>query len=84
MNPDSPDTVTGTGLQSQDIRTMATQMAADIKASGVLAPGKDGERTSFYIFEMKNDSSDTIDKEIILTKLRTELAKAMREIRPKP
>ena len=76
VNPDAPDTVTGTGLQSQDIRTMATQMAADIKASGVLAPGKDGERTSFYIFEMKNDSSDTIDKEIILTKLRTELSRA--------
>ncbi len=77
VNPDAPDTVTGTGLQSQDIRTMAQQMAADIKASGVLAPGKEGERVSFYIYEIKNDSSDVIDKEIILTKLRTELAKAM-------
>ncbi len=82
VNPDAPDTVTGTGLQSQDIRTMAQQMAADIKASGVLAPGKEGERVSFYIYEIKNDSSDVIDKEIILTKLRTELAKAMgRQVR---
>ena len=76
VNPDAPDSVTGTGLQSQDIKTMATNMAADIKAAGVLTPGKDGERVSFFIYEMKNDSSDTIDKEIILTKLRTELAKA--------
>ena len=76
VSPDAPDTVTGTGLQSQDIKTMATTMAADIKAAGVLAPGKEGERTSFYIYEMKNDSSDVIDREIILTKLRTELARA--------
>jgi PBP1b-binding outer membrane lipoprotein LpoB len=71
--PDAPDSVTGTGLQSQDIRTMAIDMAARIKASGVLAPARDGERASFFIYEMRNDSSDTIDKEIILTKLRTEL-----------
>ena len=76
VNPDAPDAVTGTGLQSQDIRTMATDMAAKIKASGVLAPGKEGERASFFIYELRNDSSDTIDKEIILTKLRTELFNA--------
>jgi PBP1b-binding outer membrane lipoprotein LpoB len=73
VNPDAPDTVTGTGLQSQDIRTMAVDMAAKIKASGVLAPSRDGERASFFIYELRNDSSDSIDKEIILTKLRTEL-----------
>ncbi|MBL8726983.1 MAG: hypothetical protein JNM25_01040 [Planctomycetes bacterium] len=74
--PDAPDSVTGTGLQSQDIRTMATDMAAKIKASGVLAPARDGERASFFIYELRNDSSDTIDKEIILTKLRTNLFEA--------
>ena len=73
---DSSDTVTGTGLQSQDIRTMASDIAAKIKASGVLAPTREGERTSFFIYEMQNDSSDTIDKEIILTKLRTNLFEA--------
>jgi hypothetical protein len=71
--PDAPDSVTGTGLQSQDIRTMATDMAAKIKASGVLAPARDGERASFFIYELR---SDTIDKEIILTKLRTNLFEA--------
>ena len=76
VRADAPDTVTGTGLQSQDIRTMAVDMAAKIKASGVLAPGKEGERSSFFIYELRNDSSDTIDKEIILTKLRTNLFEA--------
>lgn len=76
VRPDAPDTVTGTGLQSQDIRTMAVDMAAKIKASGVLAPGKEGERASFFIYELRNDSSDTIDKELILTKLRTNLFEA--------
>ncbi|MFN6148276.1 MAG: hypothetical protein ACK5AL_18110 [Planctomycetota bacterium] len=76
VRPDAPDTVTGTGLQSQDVRTMAVDMAAEIKASGVLAPGKEGERSSFFIYELRNNSSDTIDKELILTKLRTNLFEA--------
>lgn len=76
VRPDAPDTVTGTGLQSQDVRTMAVDMAAEIKASGVLAPGKEGERSSFFIYELRNDSSVTIDKELILTKLRTNLFEA--------
>lgn len=78
VDPNAEDSVTGTGLQSQDIITMAEQMAADIQAFGVLAPSRDGERASFYIYEMKNESSDTIDKEIILTKLRTNLFRAFK------
>ncbi|MFT4515955.1 MAG: PBP1b-binding outer membrane lipoprotein LpoB [Planctomycetota bacterium] len=76
VNPDAADSVTGTGLQSMDIRTMATRMAASIKEFGVLAPSRDGVRASFFIHELINDSSDTIDKTIILTKLRTDLFKA--------
>lgn len=82
VNPDAPDTVTGTGLQSQDIRTMANQMAADIKAYGVLAPTREGERASFFITELRNDSSDTIDRQLILRELRTELFRAFnRQVR---
>ena len=76
VDPDAADTVTGTGLQSMDIRTMASRMAADLQADGILSPGKDGERVSFYITELRNDSSDVIDKELILLNLRTELFKA--------
>jgi penicillin-binding protein activator len=82
VDPDAPDSVTGTGLQSQDIRTMAMDMAAKIKASGVLAPSREGERASFFIYQLRNDSSDTIDKELILTKLRTNLFEAFgRQVR---
>jgi hypothetical protein len=82
VDPDSPDTVTGTGLQSQDIRTMANRMAADIKASGVLAPTRDGVRASFFVTELRNDSSDVIDRQLILRQLRTELFQAFnRQVR---
>lgn len=79
---DSADTVTGTGLQSMDIKDMAVKMAADIKAQGVLAPTRDGERATFFIYPMNNQSSDRIDKEIILEAVRTELQKGMgRQVR---
>lgn len=74
---DEADIVTGTGLQSMDIKAMATKMAADIKASGVLAPKQGAERASFYIHELDNQSSDRIDKVIILEAIQTEIAKAM-------
>jgi PBP1b-binding outer membrane lipoprotein LpoB len=73
VDVDSSDSVTGTGLQSQDIRTMVNTMSAKLKADGILAPGKEGERVSFFITELRNDSSDVIDKQLILRELRTEL-----------
>ena len=63
---DAADSVTGTGLQSMDIRTMAQRFAAALQADGILAPGKEGERVSFYVTQLRNDSSDVIDKELIL------------------
>jgi hypothetical protein len=61
---------------------MVSQMAAKLKADGILAPGRDGERVSFFITEMKNESSDTINKQMILRDLRTELFDAFgRQIR---
>jgi PBP1b-binding outer membrane lipoprotein LpoB len=76
VRPDADDTVTGTGLQSQDIRTIAVNMAADIKATGVLAPARDGTRASFFIAPLVNESSDTINSSLIPTTIRTELFKA--------
>ncbi len=77
VDPDQPDAVGGAVLQSQDIRTMAQNMARDIQAKGVLAAAPAGERISFHITEMRNESSDTINKTMILTKLRTDLYQAM-------
>lgn len=77
IDPDAPDPVGGGKLQSQDIRTMADQMARDIVAYGVLASHDPREPITFHITELRNDSSDVIDKEIVLTKLRTTLFKSL-------
>jgi len=73
VDPDAADSVTGTGLQSMDIRTMAQRFSAKLQADGILSPGKEGDRVSFYVTELRNDSSDVIDKELILSNLQTEL-----------
>ena len=77
VDPDSPDAVGGAVLQSQDIRTMAKKMADDIRASGVLTSQSDGQTVTFHITELKNESSDVINRTIVLNKLRTELFKAL-------
>jgi hypothetical protein len=77
VDPDQPDAVGGAVLQSQDIRTMADQMSRDIVAKGVLAAAPPGERISFHITELRNESSDPINRTMILTKLRTDLFQAM-------
>ena len=76
VDPDAADTITGTGLQSMDIRTMAQRFAASLQARAILSPGKEGERAAFYVTELRNDSSDVIDKELILSNLQTELFRA--------
>ncbi len=48
----------------------------DIVSFGVLRSSDPNQRIRFHITELRNDSSDTIDKELILTKLRTNLFEA--------
>lgn len=76
-DPDSPDAVGGANLRSQDIRTMADQMARDLKASGVLLSAPQGERITFYTTGLVNESSDPINSSIVTTKLRTNLFRAL-------
>lgn len=75
VDPDAPDEVGGTGLQSQDIRTMADTMARDLGESGILTSQADAKTVTFYIMEMENQSSDTINKEIIVSGIETALLK---------
>lgn len=77
VDPDSPDAVGGAALQSQDIRTMADRMAASIRAAGVLTSTVDGQPVTFHITELKNESSDVINRSIILAKMETELFRAL-------
>jgi PBP1b-binding outer membrane lipoprotein LpoB len=68
VDPDNPDTVGGAVLESQDIRIIQT---------GVLASAPAGTRTTFHITEMRNESSDTLNRTMILMKLRTELFRGL-------
>jgi PBP1b-binding outer membrane lipoprotein LpoB len=77
VDPDSPDEVGGAALQSQDIRTIADRMARDLGSTGILTSTAAGQTVTFHITEMKNESSDVINKSIILTKLRTDLFKEL-------
>jgi len=77
VNPDTPDEVGGAALESQDIRTVADNMSRDIIASGILRSSDPTQRVSFYVIGLENHSSDVIDKEIMTTKIRTELANAL-------
>lgn len=77
VDPDSPDEVGGAVLQSQDIRTMAQNMARDLGTSGILTSTANNQTVTFHIIGMENQSSDVINREIILSKLETELFKAL-------
>ncbi len=77
IDPDDPDPVGGAVLRSQDIGSMADQMARDIIASGVLRSSDPQQRISFHILSLRNDSGDVIDKEIILTRIRTQLQRSL-------
>ena len=76
IDPDEPDPVGGANLRSQDIVTMADEMARDIKAFGVLRNAPPGEQVTFFTAGLVNESSDPINSTIITTKLRTNLFKA--------
>lgn len=76
VDPDSPDEVGGAVLQSQDIRTMAQMMSRDIGSSGILTSSANNQTVTFYIHAMENQSSDVINREIIVSAIETELIKA--------
>jgi hypothetical protein len=73
ISPDVDDEVGGGGIESSDIRAVADQSARDLLASGHIV-GVD-PRPILYMTSLRNDTATVIDKEIILTKLRTELVR---------
>jgi PBP1b-binding outer membrane lipoprotein LpoB len=77
VDPDVDDEMGA--LQSQDIRTIADQMARDLASSGILTSTANNQTVTFHITEMVNKSSDPIDRTIILRKLRTDLFKALKQ-----
>ncbi len=77
IDPESPDAVGGATLDSLDILAMSDQMARDIQASGILRSATPENRVTFYITNLRNDSSEPIDNEIILTRMRTRIARSL-------
>lgn len=77
VDPDSPDAVGGTGLQSQDIRTMADRMARSIEQSGILTSTANGQQVTFHILGLDNQSSDVINREIVLASIEADLFEAL-------
>lgn len=77
IDPDSPDAVGGAGLDSQDIRTMADTMARDILAANVLVSPDPGERISFYVLGLENQSSQPMNRDIIVTQIRTQIQRTL-------
>ena len=77
IDPDAPDEVGGAVLDSQDIRSMADAMARDLVASGVLVSREPSQRVTFHITQLRNDSNQPMDKELILTQIRTQLMRAL-------
>ncbi|MFO1076720.1 MAG: hypothetical protein U1E73_03230 [Planctomycetota bacterium] len=73
VSPDARDAVGGAVLESQDIRTMADSMARDLAASGILSARTGGSAVTFYVMGMQNQSSDTINREIIVADIETAL-----------
>jgi len=56
---------------------LAQRMARDLGATGILTSQTNGQTVTFHIIAMENQSSDVINRELILTKLETELFKAL-------
>ena len=55
---------------------MADIMARDIRDRGILTSDDPQQRITFHITSLRNDSSQPINKEIVLRKLRTNLFNA--------
>jgi hypothetical protein len=77
VDPDAEDPVGGAVLRSQDIGAMADKMARDIRQARILESTDPDHRVSFHITSLRNDSSDPIDRELVLTRIRTQLHQSL-------
>ena len=73
VDPDVNDGVGGGGIESGDVRAMASSFSRDILAWPALFQG--GQNPSLYISELKNESSTVINKTIVLKQIQTALVR---------
>jgi len=73
VNPDEPDELGGTGIDSQDVRTVAREMSRDLIGSSALANAT--AKPIIALLPTRNETSFRVDTDIITLQMRNELIK---------
>ncbi len=68
VNPDEPDVLRGTGIDSQDVRTVAQEMSRSLVGARVLADAP--ERPVVALLPVKNETRDRIDTNLLTLQMR--------------
>ena len=73
VNPDEPDALGGTGIDSQDVRTVAQEMARDIIGTPAIADA--ATKPIIALLPVKNESAARVDTDLFTLQLRNLLIK---------
>jgi penicillin-binding protein activator len=68
VNPDEPDKLGGTGIDSQDVRTVAQQMSRDILKSSAIMQST--QKPVIALLPTKNETRFRVDTDIITLQMR--------------
>jgi PBP1b-binding outer membrane lipoprotein LpoB len=71
VNPDEPDALGGTGIDSQDVRTVAQEMSRDLIGSSALANAQ--VKPIICLLPTKNETRFRVDTDIITQQMRDSL-----------
>ena len=68
VNPDEPDVLGGTGIDSQDVRTVAQEMARDLVGAEVIASAEG--KPVIALLPVRNESRFRVDTDIMTLQIR--------------
>ena len=71
VNPDEPDTLGGTGIDSQDVRTVAQEMSRDLVGTPALANAQ--IKPIIALLPTRNETRFRVDTDIITQQMRDSL-----------
>ncbi len=73
VNPDEPDALGGTGIDSQDVRSVVQEMARDLVGADCIANAE--HRPIIAVLPIRNDTAFRIDTDLFTRQLRNMLIK---------
>lgn len=73
LDPASPGVVRGIGIESDDIVSMTDKMMRDILSTAIFANSPSPPQIALDSVNFRNDSSQTINKDLIINRLRVAL-----------